>query len=125
METISAQLQEETTGEGIRKPAAADQMLNSTSEPSRDTQVAQAMSTLEITQPRLEAPTELKEAEKSARTPLMKIPTQNLPVRAYLDQTVVPLLVQGLGALAKERPGNPIEFLAAFLLKNNPQKRQL
>jgi protein dpy-30 len=34
---------------------------------------------------------------------------------------VVPILLQGMQALVKERPGNPVEYLAAYLLKNNPQ----
>ncbi|KAF3850382.1 hypothetical protein F7725_012154 [Dissostichus mawsoni] len=46
---------------------------------------------------------------------------QALPTRAYLDQTVVPILLQGLSTLAKDRPPNPIEYLAAFLLKNKSQ----
>ena len=29
---------------------------------------------------------------------------------------------QGLSALVKERPANPVEFLAAYLMQNNPQK---
>jgi len=41
-----------------------------------------------------------------------------LPIRAYLDQTVVPLLLQGLAETAKERHKNPIEHLANFLLKH-------
>lgn len=32
-----------------------------------------------------------------------KISTQTLPIRLYLDTTVVPLLMQGLLALGKER----------------------
>lgn len=47
-----------------------------------------------------------------------KVELQGLPIRAYLDQTVVPVLLQGMSILAKERPPNPIEYLAAFLLKN-------
>ncbi|KAJ3279400.1 Protein dpy-30, partial [Borealophlyctis nickersoniae] len=43
---------------------------------------------------------------------------QGLPMRAYLDQTVVPVLVEGLKALVKERPPNPCEYLAIFLLRN-------
>ncbi|GMS90841.1 hypothetical protein PENTCL1PPCAC_13016, partial [Pristionchus entomophagus] len=39
----------------------------------------------------------------------------SLPTRQYLDTTVVPILLQGLGAIAKERPADPIEFLANFL----------
>ncbi|XP_018415471.1 PREDICTED: protein dpy-30 homolog [Nanorana parkeri] len=50
-----------------------------------------------------------------------KVDLQALPTRAYLDQTVVPILLQGLSVLAKERPSNPIEFLAAYLLKNKTQ----
>ncbi|KAL3873054.1 hypothetical protein ACJMK2_036215 [Sinanodonta woodiana] len=50
-----------------------------------------------------------------------KVDLQSLPTRAYLDQTVVPILLQGMSTLAKERPPNPIEFLAAYLLKNRSQ----
>ena len=46
---------------------------------------------------------------------------QALPIRAYLDQTVVPILLDGMSALVKERPPNPIEWLAAYLIRNNPQ----
>lgn len=47
----------------------------------------------------------------------------NLPIRAYLDQTVVPILLDGMSELVKERPANPVEWLAAYLLKNDPQKK--
>ncbi|XP_043914540.1 protein dpy-30 homolog isoform X1 [Protopterus annectens] len=57
-------------------------------------------------------------AEKPSK---QKVDVQSLPTRAYLDQTVVPILLQGLSVLAKERPPNPIEFLAAYLLKNKTQ----
>ena len=42
----------------------------------------------------------------------------NLPARQYLEQTVVPIVLQGMNTIAKERPPNPIEYMAAFLLKN-------
>ena len=42
----------------------------------------------------------------------------NLSTRSYLDQTVVPVLLQGMAELAKERPENPIEYLANYLLKH-------
>lgn len=51
-----------------------------------------------------------------------KVNVQSLPIRAYLDQTVVPILLDGMSQLVQERPGNPIEWLAAYLIKNNPQK---
>ena len=51
---------------------------------------------------------------------------QTLPIRAYLDQTVVPLVLQALSALAQEKnkPENPIEYIADYLLKNNPEDKQ-
>jgi protein dpy-30 len=48
---------------------------------------------------------------------------QNMPLRAYLDKTVVPLLMQALTECAKERPQQPIEFVANYLLEHNPEKR--
>ena len=47
----------------------------------------------------------------------------NLPIRAYLDQTVVPILLDGMSELVKERPPNPVEWLAQYLIKNDPQKK--
>uniref|UniRef100_A0A2M4AZE0 Putative histone h3 lys4 methyltransferase complex subunit n=1 Tax=Anopheles triannulatus TaxID=58253 RepID=A0A2M4AZE0_9DIPT len=43
---------------------------------------------------------------------------QSLPTRQYLDQTVNPILLQGLKLLAKERPQDPVQYLANFLMKN-------
>jgi len=43
---------------------------------------------------------------------------QSLPTRQYLDHTIVPILLQGMTALSKERPAEPIEYLASYLLKN-------
>ncbi len=49
-------------------------------------------------------------------------PAKPLPVRAYLDTTVVPILRQGLRALVKARPEDPFEFLADYIRDNNPAK---
>ncbi|KAH8285789.1 hypothetical protein KR018_003933 [Drosophila ironensis] len=38
--------------------------------------------------------------------------------RQYLDQTVAPVLLNGMQALARERPADPIQFLASYLLKH-------
>merc|ERR1719506_2038234 len=65
-----------------------------------------------------------EKAEQAAVAVQNKLQQQALPIRAYLDQTVVPILLQGLSALVKERPPNPVEYLANYLLKNNPQKPQ-
>ncbi|DAZ95961.1 TPA: hypothetical protein N0F65_009262 [Lagenidium giganteum] len=67
------------------------------------------------------AESKAKSAEKAAENAQVKLEVQSLPIRAYLDQTVVPILLQGMSALVKERPPNPVEYLAGYLLKNNPQ----
>ena len=65
-----------------------------------------------------------KGAEKAAMGVQSKMNLQTAPIRTYLDSTVVPVLLQGLSALVKERPPNPTEYLATYLLQNQPEKPQ-
>ena len=44
---------------------------------------------------------EVNEAEKDLEAAQDKLNLQALPIRAYLDQTVVPLLLDGMSALVK------------------------
>ena len=39
----------------------------------------------------------------------------NLPTRQYLDATVVPILLEALAQVAKERPREPIDYLITYL----------
>ncbi|KAL3791098.1 hypothetical protein HJC23_012083 [Cyclotella cryptica] len=73
-------------------------------------------------QPVLQQPMIKSEHTSSASAPSGGV-GNNLPIRAYLDQTVVPILLDGMSELVKERPPNPVEWLAAYLLKNDPQKK--
>ncbi len=57
--------------------------------------------------------------EKTSEDLQKQINLQVLPARAYLDNTVVPVLLQGMSALVQERPPNPIEYLAAFLMRHS------
>lgn len=41
----------------------------------------------------------------------------------YLDATVMPLVLEGISWIMKERPLDPVEHLAMFLLKNNHPKQ--
>lgn len=43
---------------------------------------------------------------------------QAYPTTAYLNKTVIPIIIEGLSTVAKERPKKPIEYLAAFFIKN-------
>lgn len=42
-------------------------------------------------------------ADKAAESLQERLNVQSLPIRAYLDQTVVPILLDGMSALVKER----------------------
>ena len=61
-----------------------------------------------------------KISDKNESKPQQNI--NSLPIRAYLDQTVVPLVLQGMAEVAKERPENPIKYLADFLMKHANDK---
>jgi protein dpy-30 len=43
---------------------------------------------------------------------------QAYPTAAYFNKTVIPIIIEGLTIVAKERPKKPIEYLAAFFIKN-------
>ena len=40
---------------------------------------------------------------------------KNLPIRQYLDETVVPLLLQAMTEVSKERPQDPIQYIVNYL----------
>jgi protein dpy-30 len=46
---------------------------------------------------------------------------QGSSTRAYLDQTVIPILMDGLNELVKDRPAKPVQYLASYLLRHDPQ----
>lgn len=49
-----------------------------------------------------------------------RVDLSSLPTRQYLDQTVVPILMSALAYLAKERPPEPVNALAEYLIRNKP-----
>ncbi len=48
--------------------------------------------------------------------------TNEEDLKAYLGDTLVPLLAYALDELEKVRPPDPVLFLAHFLLRHNPRK---
>ncbi|XP_057316439.1 protein dpy-30 homolog [Hydractinia symbiolongicarpus] len=60
----------------------------------------------------------ISEEKEAVNKPKAKSDVQSLPTRQYLDHSVVPILLQALTALSKERPADPIDFVAAYLMKN-------
>merc|ERR1719183_3443358 len=63
-------------------------------------------------------------AEKLAMEPRPPPGPHDMPLRQYMDTYVVPCLLPGLNVVAEERPENPVEFLAYYLLKNNPKNKK-
>jgi protein dpy-30 len=47
-----------------------------------------------------------------------------LPLRQYLEMTVVGVLMQGMQQICRKRPEDPVSFLSDFILRNNPRKRK-
>lgn len=47
--------------------------------------------------------------------------TQSVPLRNYLMQHVMPTLTRGLRDCVAVRPDDPIDYLAEYLFRNNPQ----
>ncbi|RDD36619.1 Adenylate kinase 7 [Trichoplax sp. H2] len=48
------------------------------------------------------------------------IDTRSIPLRNYLMKHVMPTLSEGLIECCKSRPDDPVDFLAEYLLQNNP-----
>eukprot|EP00079_Xenopus_tropicalis_P028763 XP_012823772.1 PREDICTED: adenylate kinase 7 isoform X1 [Xenopus tropicalis] len=46
---------------------------------------------------------------------------QSVPLRNYLMKNVMPTLMQGLNECCKIRPHDPVDFLAEYIFRNNPQ----
>ena len=66
----------------------------------------------------------IKDEKEAATAPRAKADVQSLPTRQYLDQSVVPILLQAFTALSKERPPDAIDFLVAYLMKNKTSFQQ-
>ena len=64
-------------------------------------------------------PAELTEEQKALAAAEKQI---RAGARAYLEENVVHVLLQGLKVIARERPANPVDALAMYLLKKNPNK---
>ena len=66
--------------------------------------------------PKLVQKTVLKPGEK------VKQDIKDLPMQAYLDKTVMPLVLEGMAEVSKKRPENPIKYLADYLMQHSNEK---
>jgi len=66
---------------------------------------------------------QIKETERLEQLALSLsniMPVHALPKQDYIQATVIPILLEGIAWIIKERPEDPVEALAMFLIKNNP-----
>ncbi|XP_024615143.1 adenylate kinase 7 isoform X4 [Neophocaena asiaeorientalis asiaeorientalis] len=62
-----------------------------------------------------------KRLEEVKREEKELLEAQSIPLRNYLMTHVMPTLMQGLNECCKIRPEDPVDFLAEYLFKNNPE----
>ena len=48
---------------------------------------------------------------------------KSLLMQAYLDKTVMPLVLEGMAEVSKVKPENPIKFLADYLIQHSSEKK--
>ena len=51
------------------------------------------------------------------------VSVNNLPTKAYLEQAITPTVMKALSEVCRARPDNPIEFVAYYVLKHNPNRK--
>ncbi|XP_050566885.1 adenylate kinase 7 isoform X5 [Cygnus atratus] len=61
-----------------------------------------------------------KQLEEVKRQEQELLEAQSIPLRNYLMKHVMPTLIQGLNECCKIRPDDPVDFLAEYLFRNNP-----
>ncbi|OXB78972.1 UNVERIFIED_CONTAM: hypothetical protein H355_004515, partial [Colinus virginianus] len=61
-----------------------------------------------------------KQLEEVKKEEQELLEAQSAPLRNYLMRHVMPTLMQGLNECCKIRPDDPVDFLAEYLFKNNP-----
>ena len=52
-----------------------------------------------------------------------KVNINALPSKAYLEATIVPTVMRALHEVCHARPDNPLEFVAYYILKHNPNRK--
>ncbi|XP_006160029.1 adenylate kinase 7 [Tupaia chinensis] len=62
-----------------------------------------------------------KRLEEVKREERELLEAQSIPLRNYLMTYVMPTLMQGLNECCKVRPDDPVDFLAEYLFRNNPE----
>jgi hypothetical protein len=52
-----------------------------------------------------------------------RVSVNALSTQAYLEATIVPTVMRALHEVCHARPDNPLEFVAYYILKHNPNRK--
>ena len=63
-----------------------------------------------------------RQAELAAMTNWPQMNVNHLPTKQYLDSTITPTILKALTEVSQARPDNPLEFVAYYILKHNPNR---
>ena len=66
-----------------------------------------------------------KAAEIAAMTRQAPLSVNSLPTKFYLEQAITPTVMKALTEVARCRPDNPLEFVAYYILKHNPDRQPM
>jgi len=64
---------------------------------------------------------EKRRLDEVARQELEVLEVRAMPLRDYLMENVIPTLTEGLLEVCKVQPDDPVDYLAEWLFKNNPE----
>jgi len=118
---VEAKTEEPAKDEAAKEAPKEDSATPSTeSQPAADAPAADPVTTTAAAGDASAKPEAAKETAPPQASKKVKsdVDMAGLSTRQYLDTTVVPILLQALSALAKERPPSPIEYVANYLLKH-------
>ena len=104
----------QTMSEDKKEPASADHTASASGAGPADETQAKAPPA-----PAFPPADAAKKAEETAQKADAEAGSKAVTSRQYLEGSVVPLLMQGMQELAKERPEDPVQYLAAYLVKHN------
>lgn len=103
----------------LSQPAAEDVIAQPEQQPEKQETITATQYNAQVQ----EISKQLEQVIAASALGIDKTKLASLPVKTYLDQTVVPVLIEGLKAVSRERPPNPIEYLALFLLRESASSK--
>ena len=91
------------------------------SEAEAQTKKKKEKEALEVAQAQKAKQDELFAANQVRESERQMLEARKAPLKAYLMQQIIPVLTKGLVEVCNKHPEDPVEFLAEWLLRHNPE----